>query len=117
MNLRPMKMEDADFMLELKNDPDTRRFAIKSHEEIKKEDHYQWLKENIHFFQIIMGYTHRIGAIRVENHKEISIWIAKDFRGLGVACEVIKQIVKPYMTAKIVHGNIASMRTFIKAGF
>lgn len=117
MTLRPMSMEDADFMLALKNDPTTRQFAILSHEEIKKEDHYRWLEKNLMFFQVIAGPMEKVGAVRVFG-KEISIWVDSKFRGLGVATNIIKQVSfdKGY-TAKIVDGNVSSLRAFLKAGF
>ena len=131
MNLRPMTMsdEDIDFMLSLKNDPQTRKFAIATHDEIKREDHVKWLEQNIQYFQVIeyeisgIPAAIRAGAIRVQDC-EISIWIDRAFRKQGVATNVLKNFDrevhnlpgKPY-TAKIVSGNIASMRTFIKAGF
>jgi hypothetical protein len=43
--LRPMTIADADKMLTWKNYPETRQFAIASHEEIKREDHLQWLEK------------------------------------------------------------------------
>lgn len=116
MNLRPMMMSDADFMLELKNDPATREFAIVSHDEIKKEDHYKWLEKNIWSFQVIDGDYERIGAVRIFAN-EISIWIDKKFRGLGVAGEVLHRVSKEGYFAKVVDGNVASLRTFTRAGY
>ena len=117
MNLRPMLMSDADFMLELKNYAETRDFAIQSHEEIKLIDHLKWLEKNIIFFQIIETDSgRRIGAIRIFGN-EISIWIERNFWGLGVATQTIKKVASKGMFAKIVNGNIGSFRAFIEAGF
>jgi len=120
MQLRPMKMEDADFMLSLKNDPDTRKFAIQTHDEISKESHYKWLADNIQYFQIIEGESNlkgqRLGAIRIQK-KEISIWIDREFRSNGISSWVLEKVSKVGMQAKIVEGNIPSMRAFINAGF
>lgn len=118
LSLRPMTMEDADKMLEWKNYPETRKFAIQSHDEIKKDDHYHWLEKNLQYFSIIrqpmVGYS--LGAIRMQNG-EISIWVDQAFRNQGVAKKTLKLISAPGMQAKIVEGNIASMRAFIFAGF
>jgi len=117
MNLRPMLMSDADFMLELKNYPETMDFAIQSHDEIKLIDHLKWLEKNIIFFQVIeTDKGKRIGAIRIFGN-EISIWIERNFWGLGVATQTIKKVAVPGMFAKIVNGNIGSFRAFIEAGF
>ncbi len=116
MILRPMTMSDADFMLELKNDEATRRFAIATNDFIKKEDHYKWLESNIQYFQIIEFDGLRSGAIRIQDN-EISIWIDKEIRGKGAARLVLQRKAAYGMVAKIVEGNIASMRAFIAAGF
>ena len=112
-----MTMADADKMLEWKNYPETRKFAIASHALIKKADHYKWLEKNIQHFQIIEGIEkEKMGAVRIEN-QEISIWIDNEYWGKGIASFVLEMIYEDEMFAKIVDGNIASMRAFIKAGF
>lgn len=118
LSLRPMTMEDADKMLEWKNYPETRKFAITSHDEIKKEDHYRWLEKNLQYFSIIREHEGGVslGAIRMQN-QEISIWVDQAFRNQGIAKKTLKLISAPGMTAKIVEGNLPSMRAFIFAGF
>lgn len=116
MKLRPLTMADADKMLELKNYPETRQFALASHDEIKKEDHYKWLEENLQYFQAIVDGENMVGAIRIQDY-EISIWIDKDFWKRGIATYILQHISKRGMTAKIVNANIGSMRAFIRAGF
>jgi len=119
MNLRPMTMDDSDFMLELKNDSDTRHFALLTSEEIKKEDHIKFLEKNIQYFQVIEdGGTimQRVGAVRVQDN-EVSIWVSPLFRGMNYATTTLKRVRKDGMTAKIVIGNMPSIRAFIKAGF
>jgi Acetyltransferases, including N-acetylases of ribosomal proteins len=122
MNLRPMTIADAEKMLEWKNYPETRQFAIQSHEEIKREDHIKWLEDNVQYFDVIEFYieplntTVKAGAIRIFEG-EISIWIDRAFRGKGVATRAIKKLAEADMVAKIVDGNVGSLRAFIKAGF
>lgn len=116
MKLRPMTMADADKMLEWKNYPETREFAIVSHLEITRENHLSWLSNHIDQFQTIQGSNNTIGAIRIVDN-EISIWIDRHFRGSGIASFIIEEVSKPGMIAKIVPGNIASMRAFINAGY
>jgi len=118
-----MTMADAEKMLEWKNYPETRQFTIQSHDEIKLEDHLKWLENNVQYFQIIqfnpngdflkplMG-----GAVRI-HADEISIWIDRAFRNQGIATRVIEMVAQKGMTAKIVDGNVGSLRAFIKAGF
>jgi len=116
MTLRPMEMKDADFILSLKNYMETRAFAIVTHGEIKKEDHYKYLEDNIQYFQVIeFSVDERAGVIRIKDN-EISIWIDRKFWGKGIASFILEQCEKG-CTAKIVEGNIFSMRAFINAGF
>lgn len=112
-------MEDADFMLELKNDPATMLFAIRTHRPIKKEDHYAWLEKNVQYFKVLEEFNHtpiKVAAVRVQDN-EISVWVLPKFRGMGYATTAIKSQRQNEMTAKIVKENIASMHAFIKAGF
>lgn len=113
-----MTMADADKMYEWKNYEETRQFAIQSHNEIKKEDHYKYIEENLRFFQIIQSESEKIvyGAVRIQ-HGEISIWIDREFRGLGIASYILEQVSEEGMEARIVEGNVASMRAFINADF
>ena len=119
MILRKMTMTDADKMLEWKNYSETRQFAIVAKEEIKKEDHLAWLKDNIQYFQVIelsVETGEPCGAVRIKDN-EISIWIDRKFWGKGVASYILDEVSEVGMTAKIVEGNVGSMRAFIKADF
>jgi len=117
MYLRPMNMDDASFMLELKNYPETRQFAIQSHDEIKLEDHLKWLEKNIQFFQVIVNdYKNPVGAIRIQD-KEVSIWIHQAYRNRMYASLTLKENTGAGMIAKIVNGNVGSFRAFVRAGF
>ena len=109
-------MEDADLMLEWKNYPETRNFAIVTNEIIKREDHIKYLKNNLKYFQIIQVEGEIVGAIRIEDN-ELAVWIDREFWNYGFATQVIKLISKVGMTAKIVDSNINSMRAFINAKY
>lgn len=117
-----MTLDDADFMLELKNYPETRKFALQTSEEIKKEDHYKWLPNNLQYFQVIefkdslMYKTASVGAIRIQDN-EVSIWLHRDARGKGLALIALNSVKQEGMTAKICTGNLPSLRAFIRAGF
>ena len=115
--LRPMNMDDTGFMLELKNYPETRRFAIQSHKEIRLEDHWKWLSRNVKYFQVIEGREkNRLGAVRIHLN-EVSIWVNRAYWGKGIATDVLNKISKPGLLARIVDGNIASFKAFVRAGF
>jgi RimJ/RimL family protein N-acetyltransferase len=116
MKLRPMVMSDLDKMLELKNYPETRQFAIATHEEIKPQDHYKWMEDNIQYFQAIMDGEKMAGALRIKDY-EISIWVDREFWNKGIATYILQFVSKRGMTAKIVNGNVGSFRAFVRAGF
>lgn len=116
-----MTMDDADKMLEWKNYEETKQYSIVSWgEDIMWDDHIEYLKDNIQFFQIaetiVEDKTVRVGAVRVKDN-EISIWIDRAFRNIGMAKMIINRVAVSGMTATIVEGNIASMRAFIQSGF
>jgi RimJ/RimL family protein N-acetyltransferase len=116
MKLRKMTMQDADKMLEWKNYPETRKFAILSHERILKRNHLQWLANNLQYFKVITEGNDVCGAVRVQDN-EVSIWIDRAFRGNGLATKAVKRVSKNGYTAKIVAENIPSLRCFIRAGY
>ncbi len=122
-------MDDADFMLMLKNYEETRQFAIASHGLISRESHIDWLRYNVQEFQVIEDVEKSlsrppeerekivsVGVIRIHDN-EISIWVDKKFWNLGIATYILQHVSQRGMTAKIVCPNIASMKAFIRAGF
>lgn len=113
MRFRPMNMGDAKKMFEWKNYKETREYAIAHNKRIKWDNHLKWLKANLHYFKII---NDGVGAIRVQD-KEVSIWIDRKYWGKGLGTQAIKMLSKKGYTAKIVQGNIASQKAFIKAGY
>lgn len=112
-----MEMKDAMFLLKLKNYSETRKFAIKTRERIKMKDHLKWIERNIHFFNVINENDIDIGFVRIQSH-EISIWIERRWWNLGYATKAIAMSSKnKTLYAKIVDGNIGSMRAFISADY
>ena len=120
IDLRPATIDDAEFLFSLKNDPLTLKFAIKTHNKIKWEDHLKWVKKHLKEIQII-GFEYEpltyvtVGSVRI--NPEIAIVIDKKYRGKNIAYRVLKSIIKPGMIARIVEGNISSMRLFVRLGF
>ncbi len=112
-----MTMDDADFMLSLKNDPDTRFFSLLTSQEIKREDHIKFLEKNIQYFTVMVtGNDTRVGAFRIQDN-EVSVWVDKNYRKQRFAYFALLEVVKPGMKAKVVIENLPSMRLFFKLGF
>lgn len=114
--LRPATIDDADFLLELKNDPVMRKFAVVTHNKIKKADHIKWLSKNLHTFQIVEVDKKPAGMLRVTDDMEVSINLHPDFRGQGLGTKVMKKCPRK-VWAKIVDGNTPSMKLFTNSGF
>ncbi len=112
MRLRPATMVDAEFLLKLKNDPVMRKFAVVTHKKILKKDHLKWLSTHLDEIQIIGD---RIGMFRIADG-EVSINLAPEHRGKGIGLKVISKCPKG-LWAKIVNGNVPSMKVFLEAGF
>ena len=125
---RPATMDDAEDLLRWKNQADTRRFAITTHKKIKMKDHLAWLKKTlkrgkmkiwiirVNVQTVKERIDKNVGNVRIENN-EIAIAIDTESQGMGLASMAIKDFTKPGMKAKIVEGNIASMRLFISCGY
>ena len=118
IELRPATMDDALVLFHWKNDPVMRRFSIVTHDEIKWEDHIQWLKKHLHEIFIICSHRDTYGDVRLEGNV-IAIKLDPDSRGRGIGREAIglAQDMRDELVAYIVNGNVPSMRLFLGAGF
>lgn len=116
LKLRLATFDDADYLLDLKNDPVMRKFAVATHNKIKKKDHLKWLEQNIGGIYIITQRGWMVGMMRIADG-EVSINIDPVFRGQGIGSKVLKKFCPKGVWAKIVDGNVASMNIFLKNGF
>lgn len=117
-SLRPATMKDADLLLGWKNDFEVRKWSIVSLSKIKREDHLKWLKKNLDKISIIEEYGYPCGDIRVDDG-EVAIKLEENFRGRGLGSKALKCVLlgRNKLMAKIVDGNVSSMRLFLKNGF
>jgi RimJ/RimL family protein N-acetyltransferase len=124
-------MLDAPDLLRWKNDPDTREFALVTHQEITSERHAVWMKwmltsPDVRVY-IIEANGKPCGDVRCEfysRHIEMAIKLDRGFRGHGIgtyALNVIGDLVQKEfqkkLMAKIAYGNVASMRLFEGCGY
>lgn len=116
LKLRPALFDDADFLLELKNDPIMRKFAVVSHNKITKKAHMAWLEMNIGGIFIIEEKGLRLGMFRIANG-EVSINLSTICRGRGIGSRVLRKFCPKGVWAKIVNGNVPSMKIFLNNGF
>jgi len=110
--VRKATMADAENLLKWKNDPIMRKYSIVTHKKIKMADHLKWLRKHLDEIYII---GEDFGDVRVSDG-EIAIKLAPEHRGKGYGLQALQAMDRRYkgLTAKIVDGNVASMRLFIK---
>jgi RimJ/RimL family protein N-acetyltransferase len=130
--LRYATPADADRLLAWRNDPVTRA-ASQSTTPISREDHDRWMKFNVsegyaeHVVLIAEMDEGTIGVVRFDANKkdvmeyEVSLTIAPEFRGQGLAKEVLSRacdMIEDFvLTAQIRIGNMRSRKAFIHCGF
>lgn len=122
---------DAPDLLRWKNDPETRRFSIETHDEITPERHAIWMDwmlahSSVRTY-IVEADGVPCGDVRGEVHMrfiEIAIKMDPKFRGQGIGSvalvaigDLLQQEFKKMLVAKIVYGNVASMRLFENCGY
>ena len=120
---RKVTLDDADMLLSWKNEEDTRKNSIVSDAKIDIVDHVHWLRKTLANpdieFYIILDDNKAVGDVRInpwEGEREISIRMDKQYRGRGLATQIIALFRGP-LVAKIRAHNVASMRVFIANGY
>lgn len=131
--LRPADLNDADFLLELRNDPTTRRFSFTQHH-ISRSEHMAWLSQRLSdpasLIWIVLCDERQAGQLRLTQidslTAEVHIAVAPEFRGQGLAREILLHVASlckaswpriTHLRARIVAENEASLRAFCAAGF
>lgn len=129
VSLRAARLSDSAQLLGWKNDPDVRRFSIVTEDIIGPVAHERWLNERMRRLGLfVISYENvDCGDIRFDfakNETEVSIRIAPQFRSkgiasavIGIACPLIQNWYGTPLVAKVVVGNLYSMRLFTKYGF
>lgn len=131
ITLRPATMQDAPFLLILRNDPDAIRFSVTGRE-VTPAEHQVWLAARLAEPDTRLWVAEDAGAavgqVRVDLESgvgTVSIGIAPDHRGRGVGQAVLQSLVvemerDPRATRlrAVVHPeNGASVRAFEAVGF
>lgn len=125
--IRPAEERDMKAVFELSNDMQVRANSINT-EPIKWENHVKWFRNRIKKinepFYIVESLDKKfIAQVRLDQKDEIiiSISISADFRGKGLASEIIKRCSEiskmNTITAFVKEENIASQKAFLKSGY
>jgi RimJ/RimL family protein N-acetyltransferase len=133
LTLRPAGADDEAFLLELRNEPETRRQSLGS-EPIAADTHSAWFRQKlsqpgtsrIYVAETSMG---PIGQARVDRihdaEGEISLALAPSSRGLGLGRALIRAATSASISElelRTVHATVkcsndASLRAFAAAGY
>jgi RimJ/RimL family protein N-acetyltransferase len=133
LQIRKAKSDDMKIIFELSNDDEVRNCSFNP-EKIKWEDHQQWFTRTLndpghHFYIISNQLDEFVGQARFERlnagQYEVSFSIAAEFRGKGIAANVLKlaclELKKENSRLRIIgwikNDNLKSLKCFNKAGF
>lgn len=120
--LYPATFDDADILLEWRNDLETRQ-ASRNMDLVDKSSHIEWLKASLANpnRKIYIAY-HPVGTIRwdlTDNFYELSWTVAPDMRKQGIGRNMVSALVKELdapVCAKVKPSNTASIKIAQYAG-
>ncbi len=134
LQLRPAHGKDAQALWNWANDPGTRAASFNP-EEISWESHLDWLDRQLTSSSVALLLVEsslgRVGSVRFETTPQvpdesvISVNLAPEFRGMGLAPLILESGIDVYcsqgptrtIVAWIKPENTASIRSFTRAGF
>jgi len=127
--LRPANLDDAEIILEWRNDMQTRENSF-SKDLIDLDTHLKWFERKLSddncFLYILMDDSERVGQVRIDrigDVGEVSYMIAPDRRGRGYGKQIIKLIGEEAGSkVKVLVGlvesfNEASRKCFVADGY
>ncbi len=132
--LRKATAADAEDLFNLANEDTVRQNSF-SQGKIKWEEHTRWLDEKLgngNCLFLIVDYLGkfasqvRFDVIPLQSEAVINISLCKSIRGLGLSAFIINKAIKEFLEVRsdvrlikayVKDGNIASAKTFGKAGF
>ena len=131
--LSPACLDDAPFLLAIRNHPETRRGSF-SEDAITQEEHQAWLTVALAspdrcrlFIGIERGLPIGMGRLNLDSDRgeaEISVTVHWDHQGRGVGTALIEALAREATTlgvkmlvAQIKEGNTGSRIAFARAGF
>lgn len=125
ITLRPVSLDDAEMLLEWRNDPETRG-ASHNQDPVDREEHIAWLTRqlaNPDMRMLIAEHDGRaVGTVRAEADRgawQLSWTVAPPARGQGHAKAMVAALansIKEPVRAEIKTGNMASIKVAEYAG-
>ena len=126
ISIREVSKEDWDFILELRNNSDIRKF-MNNDTIISKDRHYQYLEKqnsNPKFLQRIICFESKdVGYVRILDG-DISIYVNPSFHGKGIATKAL-ELIEPEakkhgfrkLIGKVFATNLSSKQIFLNNGY
>ncbi len=124
--LREATLDDAELLLDWRNDPETRAASF-TLEPVPLDKHLAWLKKTLRGpvrLRVAEDNGVPVGTVRWEPNEdeapELSWTVAPSARGRGVGKRMLKKAVEAFrrpLTARIKSENIASIRIAEAVGF
>jgi|TARA_B110000438_G_scaffold94656_1_gene94084 RimJ/RimL family protein N-acetyltransferase len=126
ISLKIVKEEDWDFVLDLRNEKDFRKY-FQNQKHIEKNEHYEYLnkqKNNPNFFNwIICDNSDDVGYVRILDN-DVSIMIKPSHHGKGIGTDAMRLVeieaqklgIK-YLIGKMMVFNKKSEKIFVNNGF
>ena len=126
ISLKIVKEEDWDFVLDLRNEKDFRKY-FQNQKHIEKNEHYEYLnkqKNNTNFFNwIICDNSEDVGYVRILDN-DVSIMIKPSHHGKGIGTDAMRLVeieaqklgIK-YLIGKMMIFNKKSEKIFVNNGF
>ena len=133
VTVRHAIVDDADKLLEWRNDPETIRFST-TNTGVSKDEHRTWIEGKLKSEEtmILIGCDsasgEEMGVVRFDAHDEhfwiVSINLAPTWRGRKMAAPLLDEAVAVFgnehtaiLTAYVKQDNIASRKVFERCGF
>lgn len=132
LRLRRATKEDANLLYEWRNDEATRRYSF-NQDKVTFSSHLDWFTDSLanpdRCILIAENDTLPIGVFRfdkIESSLEVSIYLDPALHGQGYGTRILEtgiEYVKAHypeitkLSGKILAGNVASKKAFLKAGF
>ena len=127
ISLKIVKEEDWDFVLDLRNEKNFRKY-FQNQKHIEKNEHYEYLnkqKNNPNFFNwIICDNSDDVGYVRILDN-DVSIMIKPSHHGKGIGTMVLSHLLKygfkklhlHRISAEVIEYNENSIHLFEKSKF
>jgi UDP-2,4-diacetamido-2,4,6-trideoxy-beta-L-altropyranose hydrolase len=122
---RPVTMQDAEILLEWRNDPDTRANSHNS-DEVLPSDHKRWLAASLEnpnrMLRIAEIDGQPVGTVRADRGEEgfeLSWTVAPNARGRGIGKEMVRQFASTLdgpLRAEVMSWNSSSIKIALAAG-